>query len=381
MIKSFYRVALVCTVFLFSTLALAAEHSKPLKIGSSMPSFSLPAVDGRTVTPETFKDAKVLAIVFTCNHCPTAQIYEERIIKLTNDFKSKGVEFLAINANHAAAVRLDEMAYTDLGDTFDEMVVRAKHKNFNFVYADDGEKQEMTEAYGPVATPHVYLFDSDRKLRFQGRIDNSERISLIKTHDTRAALEDMVAGRPVKVATTKVFGCSIKWRDKVDDNLRWLKKVAAEPVSIEQVDAAELRKIVANKASGKIRMVNVWATWCGPCVSEFDELVNTNLRFRYRDFELVSIAAHFPDEEAKVLSFLNKQHASMRNTIFADEDKYKMLEAIDPDWNGALPHTLVINEKGEVIYRETGSIDFLELRRAIIPALDNITPWGGLGDR
>jgi hypothetical protein len=109
--------------------------------------------------------------------------------------------------------------------------------------------------------------------------------------------------------------------------------------------------------------------------------VETNLRFRGRDFEMVTVAAQFPDEETKVLNFLKKHSASMQNYIFADEDKYKMLEAIDPKWNGALPHTLVVNEKGQVIYRETGSLDFLAMRRAILPALDEIAPWGGLGDR
>lgn len=239
----------------------------------------------------------------------------------------------------------------------------------------------MTEAFGPVATPHVFIFDSERKLRFQGRIDNSERENLVKSRDTRAALDALLAGEDLDVKTTKVFGCSIKWRDKVDYNISWRKKVAAEPVSLQKADAMLLRNVVANSSSGKIRMINMWATWCGPCVSELDDLVETNLRFRGRDFELVTVAAQFPDEEAKVLNFLKKHRASMPNYIFADEDKYKMLEAIDPEWNGALPHTLVVNEKGKVIYRETGSLDFLALRRAIIPALDDIAPWGGLGDR
>jgi thiol-disulfide isomerase/thioredoxin len=369
---------LVLPVLALAAAALPAADRAPLAIGAPLPDFRLPAVDGRDYTPADFKDASVLAIVFTSNHCPTAQAYEERLKTLAADFRARGVAFLAINPNHADAVRLDEMGFTDLGDTFQEMKVRAEHRGFNFPYADDGPAQAAAEAFGPVATPHVFLFDRGRRLRFQGRIDDSERASLVKEHTTRDAIEALLAGRDPAAAQTRVFGCSIKWREKAEDNQRWLERVAKEPVALAHADAAALRALRENKDSGKVRVINVWATWCGPCVSEFDELVATNLRFRHRDFELVTVAAQFPDEEPKVLRFLQQQHASTRNLVFGQEDKYALLEAIDPEWNGALPHTLVIAPGGEVVHRQTGALDFLELRRAIVPALDAVTPWPGM---
>lgn len=361
-------------------LGLAADERQILPLGSAMPDFDLPAVDGKRYTPDSFKDARLLVVIFTCNHCPTAQAYEERIKTLATDYRDRGVEILAINPNHAEAVRLDELGYSDLGDTLDEMKIRAEHMQFNFVYADDGPEQVVSEAFGPVATPHVFIFDEDRKLRFQGRIDNSERIDLVQRQDTREAIESLLKGEQPEVATTRVFGCSVKWKDKLDYNIRWMEKVKKEAVSLQRADVATMKALRENKGTGKVRVINAWATWCGPCVAEFEDLVNTNLQFRNREFELVTVAAHFPDEEAKVLAFLKKHHASMQNYIFAGEDKYALIEALDPEWVGALPHTLVINEKGEVIYRETGILDFLALKRAIIPALNNISPWGGLGD-
>ena len=364
----------LCFLLVAGRLA-AATHPPVLPLGSPLPDFNLPGVDGRNYTPADFKQAEVLAIVFTCNHCPTAQAYEERLKQLVTDYQARGVAFLAIQPNSAAAVRFDEMGYTDLGDTFAEMKVRAAHRHFNFPYVDDGETQAVTAKFGAVATPHVFLFDRARQLRFQGRIDNSEREDLAKYHETRDALEALLAGREPAVTTTRVFGCSIKWKDKIPDNERWLAKVTAEPVKVERADAAALKALRANAGSGKLRLVNFWATRCGPCVSEFDELIEQNLRFRQRGFELVTVAAQFPDEEAKVLKFLQDHHASTHNLLFGDPDKYALIEAFDKEWNGELPYTLLIGADGQVLYRESGSLDFLTLRRVIVPALDRLTPW------
>jgi thiol-disulfide isomerase/thioredoxin len=364
-----------CLLALAAVTASADTHQSPLAIGSPLPDFSLPGVDGKTYTPTDFASAKFLVVVFTSNHCPTAQAYEGRIKQLVTDYSPKGVALVAINPNSAAAVRFDEMGYTDLGDTFAEMKVRAEHAKYNFPYLDDGIEQTVVEKFGALVTPHIYIFDADRKLRFQGRIDNSERESLVTAHDTRDALDALLAGKEPAVTTTRVFGCSIKWKDKIPDNERWLAKVAKEPVALERVDVAGIKALRANEGTGKLRLVNFWATWCGPCVSEFDELLEQNLRFRFRGFEMVTVAAQFPDEEKKVLKFLQDHHASTKNLIFGEADKYAFIEAFDKDWNGELPYTLLIGADGKVLYRESGSIDFLALRRVIVPELEKLTPW------
>jgi thiol-disulfide isomerase/thioredoxin len=373
--------AILIAALLLLPLATAEEQRFPvLQLGSPAPDFNLPAVDGRNYSLKDFADAKALAIIFTCNHCPTAQAYEERIKKLVTDFKPHGAAIVCINPNSSAAVRFDELGYTDLDDTFEAMQIRARDRHFNFPYLNDGETESTAKKFGPVATPHVFIFDSERKLRYQGRIDDSEREDLVKSHDTRNALEAILAGKTPPVQKTKVFGCSTKWDDKIDSNKRWIEKVHKEPVNLEPITAAQLGELRANKNSGKVRLVNFWATWCGPCVSEFDDLTETNLRFRHRDFELVTVAAQFPDEKDQVQRFLQKHFASRKNYYFGDTDKYKMIEAFDPDWNGALPHTLLIAPNGEILYRQTGELDMLELRRKIYPALNKITPWPSLSD-
>jgi thiol-disulfide isomerase/thioredoxin len=376
------RTALKLAVALAVSLNIfAAEPSETpvLPVGSPCPDFKLPGVDGKTYSLKDFAAAKVLAIIFTCDHCPTAQAYESRIKKLATDYTPRGVAVVAINPNSPAAVRFDELGYTDLDDSFESMKIRAKQREFNFPYLDDGPTESFAKKLGPTATPHVFIFDADRKLRFQGRIDDSEREEYVKTRDTRAALDALLEGRTPAVQQTKVFGCSTKWDSKIEGNQRWIEKVHKEPVTVAPITADQLKELRANK-TGKVVLINFWATWCGPCVAEFDDLIETNLRFRHRDFELITVAAQFPDEKDQVLRFLQKHFASNKNYYFGDTDKYKMIEAFDPDWNGAVPHTLLLGPNGEVLYRETSDLNILELRRKIYPALNKITPWPGLSD-
>src|SRR5207248_10651427 len=161
---------------------------KTLPIGSPAPDFKLPGVDGRDYSLKDFAAAKVLVVVFTCNHCPTAQAYEDRPSRLATDYKDKGVALVAINPNDPQAVRLDELGYTDLGDSFEEMKLRAKAKKFPFPYLDDGATQATARAYGVLATPHVFIFDAERKLCYVGRIDDAE-VKEVKSRDARNAVD------------------------------------------------------------------------------------------------------------------------------------------------------------------------------------------------
>ena len=202
-------------LLLLAAPALADDAAIPtLPIGAKAPDFDLEGVDGKRHALKDFADAKVLAIVFTCNHCPTAQAYEDRLKALVDDYKGKGVAVVAISPNDEGSVRLDELGYTDLGDSFEEMKARARRKKFNYPYLYEGDKTGIARAYGPSATPEIFVFDADRKLRYVGRIDDSERESLVKVRDARHAIDALLAGKDVPVAKTSAFGCSTKWATK-----------------------------------------------------------------------------------------------------------------------------------------------------------------------
>ena len=355
-------------VGLCAAARIFAAEIQTLPLGAVAPDFKLPGVDGKKYSLKDFKKAEILVVVFTCNHCPTAQYYEERLKQIVNDYKTKGLALVAINPNDPKSVRLDELGYTDLSDSFAEMKIRAKHKKFNFPYLYDGDREEVSRAYGPVATPHAFVFDKERKLRYLGRVDDSERPELVKTRDLREAIEALLAGRDVPVKQTKSFGCSIKWAGKEDAVKKFMGQLAAEPVSVETVDAEGLKALRKN-GSDKIRLVNFWATWCGPCVTEFPDLITINRMYRHRAFELVTISANYPDEKKEVTAFLQKHQASCRNLLFGETDKYRLMEAFDPKWEGALPYTVLLGMNGEVLYQRQEAIDPLELKRAIVKAL------------
>ncbi|MCF2492674.1 redoxin domain-containing protein [Dyadobacter chenhuakuii] len=364
--RIYYRILLALIVLVSSIQFTKAEQPETLKIGASAPDFNLMSVDGKKYSLKSFAASPVLAIVFTCNHCPTAQAYEDRIKKLTADYKAKGLALIAISSNDPKAIRLDELGYTDLSDTYDEMKVRAKDMAYNFPYLYDGDDQKTALAYGPVATPHIFIFDKARKLQYHGRIDDVEKpTGTPKNLDAKNAIEALLANKPVPVPSTKTFGCSMKWISKEDGVQKEKAGWAKEPVTLEAIDEVGLKELISNK-SDKLRLINVWATWCGPCVTEFPDFMSMHHMYRGRDFEFVSISADNPDKKEKALKFLQGKFASNKNYIFNMEDKYKMIEAIDPKWQGALPYTILVEPGGKIVYAQQGPIDPHKMKKIVV---------------
>jgi len=355
--------------------SVSAEMSKviPLEIWSAAPDFNLPGVDGKNYRLADFAKANILVVVFTANHCPTAQAYEGRIMQLVTDYKSKGVAVVAISPNDPLAIRLDELGYTDLGDSFEEMKIRAAERKFNFPYLYDGQTQAVARAYGPVSTPHVFVFDKERKLQYTGAVDNSEDPSKIKKSFVRDAIDAMLDGREITIKKMKTFGCSIKWADKRNSAQKAFAEWAKEAVAVNLIDANSVREIMKNNSgnpatqtAGKLRLVNIWATWCGPCVIEMPELVNINRMYRARAFEMVTISGDMPSKKDNVVKFLKDKQVSCTNYQFNSEDRTELSEALDKGWEGGIPYTVIIKPGGEIIYRHSGPIEPLEVKKAII---------------
>jgi peroxiredoxin len=189
-----------------------------LQIGQQAPDFSLPGVDGKNYSVASFKDAKLLVVVFSCNHCPYVVGSEERMMKFANDYAPRGVRMIAINSNETEG---------HPADSFEHMQARAKEKHFPFVYVRD-DSQDVALKYGALRTPHYYVFDQDRKLRYTGRMDDNPRNpGKETTHELRDAVDALLAGKQPQVALTNPIGCNVKWKGK---ERHWMPEDACDLV-------------------------------------------------------------------------------------------------------------------------------------------------------
>src|SRR3954471_24729215 len=224
----------------FAAFASAADGLPPdatrLNLGDKAPDFKLLGIDGQTHTLADYKTSKLLMVVFLSNHCPYSHAAETRLLPLAKEFKSKGLDVVAINPNSPDGIRIDELGYSKYNDSYDEMKLYAKEAGFPFPYLYDGDTQVTAKAYGCLATPHVFIFDRERKLRYVGRVDDSrfEDPKTVTSHDARNAVVELLAGKPVTTPATTVVGCSTKWNTKKEDIAAADEKWKAEPVVLSK---------------------------------------------------------------------------------------------------------------------------------------------------
>lgn len=371
--------------FALALPVLGQEVPKVLAIGADMPGFSLPGIDGKTYSQDNFKDAKALCIIFTCNHCPDSVAAAARTEQIHQDYKGKGVALVAVNGNNPGSLTPDELGYSPYNDSLEEMTPFAKDYGWTFPYLYDGEKQEFSTACGAQSTPHVFVFDAERKLRYTGRMDDAGRNSgAVDKSYLRDALDAVLAGTEVKENTTRSFGCSTKWLFKksnvATDQASWEKR----PVTVADLDEEISKKLRAN-GSKNLRLINFWSTTCGPCVKEFPDLVETYRRFQARSMEFISVSLDPVAARPAVSKFLQSRHAaipdSTAKSLQADGlsainyhwtggNPDTMATAIDSEWSGALPHTVLVAPGGKILWRHTGELDITELRKQILKGLE-----------
>jgi peroxiredoxin len=381
--KTFASITLA--VFLGIGLVAAAGNSEvihDLKIGDPAPDFSLPGIDGKTHTLAEYKEPKLLMIAFISNHCPDSHAAENRIKKLVQEMKGKSFALVAINPNNPDGLSLDELGYSKYNDGFDDMKKYAAEAGFDFPYLYDGETQSAAQAYGCLATPHVFLFDAERKLRYKGQFDDShlEDPATVKSQDARNAVEALLAGKPVPVEVTKPHGCSTKWLSKKGGIAAQSEKWDKTPVDVATLDLAGVTSLRSNTTQN-VRLFNVWATWCVPCVAEFPELVKTARKFDMREFEFINISVDEQTDRPKVKAFLEKRGAGLsgrakgalkaedrptNSYIFTGGELADLMKVLDPEWPGPVPHTVLVAPGGKIIWRHNGPVDGDELRAKVI---------------
>ncbi len=369
------------------TFAAEPFEVKTIEIGTPAPDFSLPGIDGKKHELKDFSAAKVLVVIFTCNHCPEAYAAAGRIQQAATDYKDKGVAVVAISGNDPLALRVDELSYAPHGDSFEEMKISAKEANWTIPYLYDGETQAVTKAYGAQSTPHVFVFDAERKLRYTGRMDEGYRkAGPVEKSQMRNAIDALLTGKEVTETITRSYGCSTKWSYKREsvakDNEAWNKR----EVTVDVIDEAVAKSLMANETN-KVRLINFWSTTCAPCVAELPDLIETSRRFQNRPFELITVSTDPADASKRVLELLKSKNAATPATRMAAMKKENrttnnyqvkdgaldaVADVIDKEWRGALPHTVLIGPGGKVLWKHNGELDAVEVRRQVVKALQEM---------
>ncbi|MDQ8179578.1 redoxin domain-containing protein [Pelagicoccus sp. SDUM812005] len=395
--NTLFRALLALSLFnLIPTLTIAAEDGpeglQTLEIGDKAPDFTLPGIDGRDYSLSDFAGPDILMVFFTSNHCPTSHAVEGRLQAMLEKIEreKRSFAFVAINPNHPEGMTPAELGFGKYTDSFEDMIPYAKEAGWTFPYLYDGDTQSTARAYGCLATPHVFIFDRHRTLQYKGRFDDS-RIpdpASVKSPDALNALDALFAGEPVPVPVTKPHGCSTKWREK-KAKVRVAQERFEKSASVVELDTLDAVGAAALRANGtdKYRMINLWATWCAPCVEEFPDLVSIQRQLGLRPFELITISLDEPKNEKRVQAFLERKYAGTppklkriavsegrksNNYLYTGSGQDELAAAIDPDWPGPLPHTVIVDPKGNIIYRHNGVIDREE---AISVLIENLTPY------
>ena len=358
---------------------------RTLAIGDAAPDFELLGTDGKKHKLAEYTGGEALVVLFTSNHCPTSHSIEKRLQKFYDEYKGKGVKLVAINPNHPDGLSKDELGYGEFGDSYAEMKPYAEKNQWTFDYLYDGDTQTIARAYGCLATPHVFIFDKNLKLRYAGRFDDSRFYddTTVKSKDAQNAVDAILAGKPVALELTKPMGCSTKWREKKVGHDAKHQNWAKTPVTVETLDPAGLAKLRAN-ASNKYRLINVWATWCAPCVQEFPDIVEISRQFDMRDFEVISVSMDKPTDKAKAEAFLFKSAFGMSKKIENSVKKEgrttnsylftgsndELVAALDKEMPGPIPHTILVAPGGEIVWRHNGVINRLDAVNAILDKMN-----------
>jgi len=361
-----------------------APLQKVLAIGDVAPDFLLPGIDGNKHRLADYAAAKVLMIAFLSNHCPDSNATAPRLIEFAKRYASKGVAIIAINPNNPDGVSVDELGYTSYSDGFEEMKRYSSDLGFVFPYLYDGETQQTAAAYGCLCTPHIFVFDEKRVLRYKGEFDNSHYADSASVTSVRGrdAIEDLLAGRAVAVPETKPHGCSTKWLGKKANIVKKTRQWESTPVELAPIAREGIQALLA-KTDGRMRLYNVWATWCGPCVEEFPGLVQIQRRFSQRAFDFITISVDDPKQFAAAKAFLEKQGAGLPSKMQAAAKKggrstnsflyqggmSELLTVLDPQWPGGIPHTVLVSGEGKILWRHNGVVTEEQVREKVLEYL------------
>jgi peroxiredoxin len=346
-------IALIVGLAFIIMLKAQSTTSANSYIGKPAPDFTLTDLEGRSHSLKDYR-GKIVVLGFISTKCPISNDYNARMRAIAEDYGKQNAVFLGINSNFNEPVA--------------EIKAHAAKNNLTFTILKD-QGNQVADAYGAQRTPEIFVIDNEGLLRYHGRIDNSREVRRVNRQDLRAALNELIEGKAVSVTEGKAFGCPIKRSQDA-------KKIKAGSTGAKSIEPkiAMLKPADFNKykdaAKGKVLVVNFWATWCGPCIAEFPELVAIDAKYRDKGVQLAGISVdEVADIKGKVIPFIKEQKAAFDILVQDSDDPEEIINLIDKNWQGTLPTTFVFDKQGAIAYTRYGILDRELLLDAIEKAL------------
>ncbi|MBT5716722.1 MAG: thioredoxin family protein [Opitutae bacterium] len=330
-----------------------------------MPPFRLPGVDGNIYDSREFKKSELLAVVFLSNHCPTSQIFQHGIISLAKEYRNQGLQVIAISPNDPEAILPDELSYSVLGDTFSEMVLRSKELQYPFPYLYDGKTQEVSKSYGVRVTPHAYLFDKNRKLRYSGRIGDPKNPDRKDRDDLRHAIISLIHGTEPVVVRGLAYGNSIKWiKDRIIVE-KARSRFSRESVYLKKSNSRTLQ-FVRRNISKLPTLIYVWSIKDMNNRQDLLKLASIHKIYRKRGLKFVTICVDGKECFDAAKKVLVETQSSGTNYISTGTEISPVADLRSEEGFLTTPFLGLLTPEAKVYYRSNNKINSLIIKRNII---------------
>ncbi len=353
--------------FILMLVMVTSAYSEVSK--QYLPAFSLRATNGEIYSQSDFNDKKVIGIVFLSNHCKVSQLFQNHLMVLTRKY-SKNVVIIAVSPNYEQSILPDELAYSDLGDSFQDMVKRANRMKYNFPYLYDGNDQNLTKEIGAKITPTIYLYNQDRELFYSGRIGNIDSPDNMETSEVNQAISSLLIGEKTSFKRTKVFGTAIKTKNHLLVAEQVRQRYADEKVRLSEADARKLNFYLTHNTR-KPKLFYVWQTNDGKTRDNLIKLSFLYKIFRKRGLKLITVCIAKKNEKERIVEFLENSQLSSTNFIVYGHHISPLASIIPDEVEKVTPYYRLLSSRGDKLLGSHGEISTDSLRIEIVKALDD----------
>ena len=354
--------------YIFSFNILAKNQNITIK---QISEFSLMGVDYKTYTNKDLNGLNGTLLVFLSNHCKFSQTFQQFLVHSNRKWNNQGIKLIAISPNHEKAVLPDEMAFSEVGDSFEEMVLRAQTQNYNFAYIYDGKNQIITKSIETKITPSAYLFDSQGELVYSGRIGDHEMPNDYEKSELHQNIVKLINKEKVEYNRTKIHGTVIKFKKDIRFAENLAKRYAEETIRLNYADERKLNFFIEQETNYP-RFFYVWSLENNPDVTRENLIkISTVYKiFRKRGIKVFTVCICKPEDQSKVLEILKKTQLSSLNFYTGGTEVSKLVTLRSQEGKRITPFCRIIQGDNSLAYGKNDLLDVKVLKREFLYTLN-----------